>query len=80
MIIVESVKMGIDEYLKLPKKDVISERTAYRKFGKDNVDNWIKNGFITQPMRNGSKANSRKNFSYRELSGIAKRYNVTENK
>jgi len=69
-LIIDAVKMGVEQYLKTPKKDTISQRLAHHKFGKDHIDRWIECGFI-KASRNGSKENSRKNFSYYELKMIA---------
>jgi len=76
-IIKSSVKLALSEFLKKPKKNTISERLAYKKFGKDHVRRWLDGGII-ECTRNGSKANSRKNFSYYQLSMIATREGIEE--
>lgn len=52
-----------------PKKDLISQREAYRLFQEARVKRWVAQGLI-QPQRNGSAANSKRYYSYAELLSI----------
>jgi len=76
-IIRDAVREGIRDYIAMPKKDVISERQAKKMYPPELIREWLNNGSISY-QRNGTKENSRKNFSYTELKRVAFLNNVKE--
>ena len=75
-LLIEAVEIGIEKFLKMPKKDEISARKAYELYG-SHLDRWVNNNFVSS-IRTGDAKNSKKVFSYFELSKIAKREGVKE--
>ena len=73
-LIIEAVKMGVDKYIQMPKKDTISRRTACRMYGNNHVNRWIKNGFI-YPILSDNTEN--KKYSLYEFQNLANRENLS---
>ena len=64
----DAVAVGIleAEKIRYPKRDLISQREAYRRFGETSIKRWRDAGLITL-KRTGAKANNTLTYSVAEI-------------
>lgn len=62
-----AIKRNIEEYA--PKKDQISKNEAYRKYGTEKVDRWVRDGKVSSKRMSAAK-NSKIIFSRAELAKV----------
>ena len=64
----DAVAVGIleAEKIRYPKRDLISQREAFRRFGETSIKRWRDAGLIT-PQRTGPNANHTLTYSVAEI-------------
>lgn len=75
----EMAELGAANYIKktTPGKDSMSQREAYREFGKARVMRWDKSRLLTS-VRNGTTANSKIIYSKAELMSLDKAEKINQ--
>jgi len=65
-LVAQAVEQGIAAYIAKRDEEQISQREAYRRWGRSRVDALIKSGAI-QGTRNGGSANSKKYYNAHDI-------------
>lgn len=72
----EAAYRAVQIYVNTPKSDDVSERAAIRMYG-GHLKEWVRCGHI-KSVRTGRGENSKKIYSFKELSILAKRDGVKQ--